>query len=131
MKTKAAPIKLNFPFGLYFQQLFCSDIYVKFVNPFSFWRKYRIAHLETCWELNVVRYLEGCYQLEWQPATPQFPPTDTYQNVILISQPRLELKYRGVTYSISGLSAIKISQVKTHPSQMILDQLAILPSCNL
>jgi hypothetical protein len=131
MKTKAALIKLNFPFGLYFQQLFCPDIYVKFVNPFSFWRKYRIAHLETCWELNVARYLEGCYQLEWQPDIPQLLLTDTYQNTILISQPCLELKYRGVTYSISGISAIKISQTKTHPSQIILEQLAILPSCNL
>ncbi len=60
-------IKVNFPISQYFQQLFDPDLYVKFINPFNFWRRYRINHLENCWAINIVQYLERCRQIEWQP----------------------------------------------------------------
>ena len=46
---------VNFPVLKYFQQLFASDSYVKFINPFRFWRRYRINHLEACWSINLVQ----------------------------------------------------------------------------
>ncbi len=62
-------IKVNFPIAQYFQQLFCPSLYVKFINPFSFWRRYnRINHLEACRAINIVQHLERCRQIEWQPA---------------------------------------------------------------
>jgi hypothetical protein len=59
------PIKISFPIGLYFEQLFSADTYVRFINPFGFWRRYRINHLETCHELDPVQYFERCYQKSW------------------------------------------------------------------
>lgn len=64
---KKRTIKIKFPWSLYFQQLFSADIYVKFINPLSFWRKYRIEHLENCRAINIVQSLECCLQMEWQP----------------------------------------------------------------
>ena len=138
MKTKEEQkIKISFPLGLYLQQLFCPDIYVKFINPFKFWRRYRINHLEACWEINTVRYLERCRKIEWQPARQQqnnkpiknFTEIDTYRcfwentphNLILISQPSMKLKYRGVTYLTNRIVAVNASKVETQPSQVTLD----------
>ena len=106
---------VNFPVLKYFQQLFASDSYVKFINPFRFWRRYRINHLEACWSINLVQYLERCHQLEWSPVqlqeNPDFmnnlsqipiylglPWEKTSQNTLLITQTPFELKYRDVTY---------------------------------
>ena len=105
-------IKISFPFSLYSKQLFSTDPYVKFINPFSFWRRYRINHLETCRELDTVQYLESCRKLDSQVAKLtkiglDRDYTDTSENslfkqaesnTIYISQPRIKLKYRGVTY---------------------------------
>ena len=139
MKTKEEQkIKIRFPLGLYFQQLFDPDTYVKFINPFRFWLRYRINHLETCWKLNTVQYLERCRQIESQLEQPQqnneaiknFIQTGTYrgvpwektlQNTILISQPSFELKYRGVTYRTHGIVAINANKVEPKPSQVTLD----------
>ncbi len=66
--------KVNFPILKYFQQLFASDSYVKFINPVRFWRRYRINHLEACWSINLVQYLESCYQLEYSPIQHQVNP---------------------------------------------------------
>ena len=55
-------IKFSFPWGLYFQQLFAADTYVRFINPFNFWRRYRIEHLEKCSGLDLIEHLERCYQ---------------------------------------------------------------------
>ncbi|MDJ0569853.1 MAG: hypothetical protein QNJ53_12500 [Pleurocapsa sp. MO_192.B19] len=63
--TEKRPTKISFPFGLYLRQLFSADTYVRFINPFSFWRRYRINHLETCGELDTVEYLERCHQIKW------------------------------------------------------------------
>lgn len=139
MKTQEEQqIKLRFPFSLYFQQLFCPDAYVKFINPFGFWRRYRIKHLETCWDINIVRYLEQCHQIEWQLVRSHLdnkpnknpiqtgiyrglPWKKTPQNTILISQPSFELKYRGVTYITSGIVAVNNNKVETKTSQVTLD----------
>ena len=99
-------LKVNFPLKQYLQQLFASDTDLKFLNPFSFWRRYRINHLETCWAINPVQHLERCYQIEWKPLSLKaetvmdfsFPGEKTIQNTLIISQPSFELKYHGVTY---------------------------------
>lgn len=61
-------IKIGFPFGLYLKQLFSADTYVRYINPFNFWRRYRIDHLETCRELSTVKHLESCHKLDCQVA---------------------------------------------------------------
>ena len=121
-------IRVNFPLRQYFQQLFEAKGYVKFINPVSFWRRYRINHLEACWAINIVQQLEQCYQREWQPGRARahrgngagqdfelrknsteivteggLPWKKTAQNAILMPQPRMKLKYRGVIYQTSNL----------------------------
>ncbi len=146
MKTQEQrKIKINFPLGRYFQQLFASDIYVKFINPFSFWRRYRINHLEACWEINIVQYLERCHQIEWQPVrsyqddkpSKNLSKTGKYrgvswqktpQNTVLIFQPIFDLKYRGVTYLTSGIVAVNIGKVATKSRQVILDDSEKIPT---
>lgn len=128
MKSKKEiPIKISFPVGLYFQQLFSADIYVKFINPFNFWRRYRIDHLENCRAIDIVRHLECCRQIEWQPTqVPQepvktlkaigsyrgLPWEKTPQNTILMSQPSFELKYHGVTYRTSSVAPTKAHKLE-------------------
>lgn len=115
-KRQTKGIKISFPFGLYFEQLFSNDTYVKFINPFSFWRKYRIEHLESCHELNTVRYLENCHQLEWQPlklsnsdiSNSSQKSTDT-SNAIFVFEPGIELKYRGVTYRNKKIVSVNVN----------------------
>lgn len=123
-------IKVNFPLSKYLQQLFSSDVYVRFINPFSFWRRYRIERLETCWEIDTVKNLERCRQVKWQPGRSRHHQTSikteigsyrgvpwekTPQNTILISQSSMKLKYRGVTYLSSNIVAINANKVKTKP----------------
>ncbi len=115
-KRQTRAIKISFPFGLYFEQLFSHDTYVKFINPFNFWRKYRIEHLESCRELNTVRYLENCHQLEWQPlklpnssiGNSSQKLTDT-SNAIFVFEPGIELKYRGVTYRTQKIVSVNVN----------------------
>ena len=59
--------RVNFPLRQYLQQLWGSERQVRCINPFSFWRRARINHLEACWAINIVQQLERCYQIEWQP----------------------------------------------------------------
>ena len=121
---EAKKSKIRFPVGLYFQQLVSSDTYAKFVNPFSFWHKYKINHLETSWEFDIVQHLEYCHQTEWQQSIENLLQTGTYRGIpwekkpqdpILITQPSIELKYRGVTYRSFGIVAIDADKVKTKP----------------
>ena len=146
MKTQEKQkIKINFPLSQYFQQLFASDIYVKFINPFSFWHRYRINHLEACWEINIVQDLERCHQIEWQPVgsyqddklSKNLSKTGKYRgvswqktprNTIFISQPSFELKYRGVTYRTSGIAAVNLGKVATKSRQVALDDSEKLPT---
>jgi hypothetical protein len=123
-------IKISFPFSLYFQQLCAPDVYVKYFNPWQFWRRYRIIYLETCWELNLVQYLERCLKLKCQPVFKQqedLPQTLKYRGlpgkknpnkVILISPPRVELKYRGVTYHATRITAVDLNQIKSDSNQV-------------
>ena len=111
------PTKIRFPFSLYLQQLFSTDVYVRFINPVKFWRKYKINHLETCCELDTVRHLELCLQLDWQyPRLLNFNRNTDYINIsthalvkqaesntIIISQPTVQLKHRGVIYHMPDI----------------------------
>ena len=92
---------------LYFKQLFYRNIYVRYINPFSFWRRYRINHLETCCQQDRVQYLERCYQLWRSPKPADYRKKVSCRaksfdqsslNTILIIRPLTKLKYRSVTY---------------------------------
>jgi HSP20 family protein len=132
MNTKEArQIKVNFPFSLYFKQLFAQDTYVRFINPFSFWRRHRIEYLETCCELNTVQYLESCYNLEWRSSksidytnnqsfkeissSSQVPSQQISLHKIIIVMPSVELKYRGVAYRPKETLNININNVEFVP----------------
>ena len=56
-------IKLKFPWLKYLKQIFNSSQYVTIVNPWKFWRRYRIEHLNACYQYNTVEFLERCRQL--------------------------------------------------------------------
>lgn len=131
-------IKVNFPLSKYFQQLFSPDIYVKFINPFSFWRRYRINHLETCWAIDIVQRLERCRQLDSLPTRlpldyasikasgkigtyRSVPWEKTARNTILINQPSFELKYRGITYRTNNIRAINTNKAKIKPGLVASD----------
>ncbi len=128
-------VKISFPFGQYFQQLFAADTYVRFINPFSFWRRYKIEHLETCRELNTVQYFENCHQLDWQSSratniringdyTGTLNDILTKQselNRIYISQPSIKLEYRGVSYYAKDVLSMNISVVQIDPSLVKID----------
>lgn len=122
---KKHPTKISFPFGLYFKQLFSTDTYVRLINPFSFWHKYRNNYLETCCQLDTVEYLERCHQIEWRRAKllPHQETKNTQSNLscfleqiepntIFIVQPSIKLKYRGVTYQTKEILGININHVK-------------------
>jgi hypothetical protein len=127
--------KISFPFGLYLQQLFSADVYVRFINPFGFWRRYRINHLETCQELDTVEYLERCYHLKWRSPSyfdylyhqTSYGDTQTSAHkhsllapttpkIIFIVQPSIQLKYRGVTYNTTKILGVNINNAKIDPS---------------
>ena len=86
-------IKFHFPWSLYFRQLFAADTYVRFVNPFNFWREQKIEHLESCSELDLVEHLESCYQKK----CPQFKTIDKPSKEGLQSEasPNKTYSYRG------------------------------------
>ena len=123
-------IKIGFPFGLYLKQLFSTDTYVRYINPFSFWRRYKIDYLKTCHELDTVQYLENCLQLDYQVRKQTnidlgIDYTDVSMNSLLrqaqlntiyISQPLIKLKYRGVSYCIRDISNVEIHIVEIDPN---------------
>ena len=133
--TEVRSVKISFPFSLYFKQLFFHDTYVRFINPFGFWRRYRIQHLETCHEQDIVQHLECCHQLKWQASkaincgdtkfTEIFLHSHFLQqitpNTILITQPSIKLKYRGVTYQTKKILGININNVQFEPNIVELD----------
>lgn len=110
-KEDKQQIRLHFPLGFYLKQLFSNNTYVRYINPFSFWRRYKINHLETCHELNIVQYLEHCYQLNY---------TNIYANsslklavnIVIYPLPQIELKYRGVIYYTEDTISININLVE-------------------
>jgi hypothetical protein len=127
--TETRPIKISFPFSLYFEQLFSHDTYVRFINPFSFWRKYKIKHLESCRELNTVQYLESCRELEWRSlkvhnkrsgknsikiSTQSHPADRQISSTVFVLQPSIELKYRGVSYRTQRIVSVNINSVKIY-----------------
>lgn len=137
--TETKPIKLSFPWSLYFEQLFSKDTYVRFINPWSFWREYRIKHLESCRELNTVQYLESCYQLQWrsrklphgeisrnliETSIPIGSADRQMLNIIFIPQASIELKYRGVTYQTKKIVTVKINSVSIDPNLLKSNNLA-------
>ena len=122
--------KISFPFSLYLKQLFAADTYVRFINPFNFWQRYRINHLERCRELDIVQYFESCRKLSFQgvkyteiglnrdctDTSANSSSKQTELNTIYIRQPLIELKYRGVSYYIKDTLNTNINAVKIDPS---------------
>ncbi|MEN9517542.1 MAG: hypothetical protein RLZZ381_130 [Cyanobacteriota bacterium] len=128
---EARPIKVKFPFNLYFKQLFAQDTYVRFINPFGFWRRYRINHLETCCELNTVQYLESCYNLKRRSSKSigdrnnqslkdispcgQVPVQQISVHKIIVVIPSVELKYHGVADCTKETPSININNAEFVP----------------
>ena len=123
MNGQRPSIKINFPWNLYFEQLFAADTYVRFINPFNFWHKYRIEHLETCGELDPVKDLERSYRLERQrkilnrqkQRSSKGTGLDlshlreqTTSKTIFVIQPDVKLKYRGVEYHRCKIAGMRI-----------------------
>jgi hypothetical protein len=118
--------KIAFPFSIYLKQLFSVDTYVRYINPFSFWRRYKIKHLETCRDLNIVQHLERCHQLNCHPEKlskilldREHKNTSTNSliqqaesNLIYVFLPRIKLKYRGVSYYTKNILSMNIKLVK-------------------
>ena len=130
-------IKIGFPFNLYFKQLFLADTYARFINPFRFWRKYQINHLETCRELDIVQNLERCRKLDYRFAKPtkieleqdykEILTNSIFQqaelNTIYIFIPSIKLKYRGVSYYSRNILNININIVEVDPNRLKLNSL--------
>lgn len=128
-------VRISFPFELYFKQLFSADTYVRFINPFSFWRRYRINHLEICSELNIVEHLEHSYRLKWQLPRLTNPKqskdyTDSLDNSLLkqtelntiyISQPNIRLKYRGVSYYTRDVLSMNVKAIEMPATSFAID----------
>ncbi len=107
---------IKFPVQKYFRQIFSNSAYVTIINPLKFWREYRVEHLESCYEYNLTLLLERCQKKECLPSKPNqkndsvwgekcrtLPFEQQNRNVILISQPNCELKYRGVSYCANSI----------------------------
>lgn len=130
-------MQIGFPLGLYFQQLFATDIYVRFINPWRFWHRYKIDHLENCREFNTVRYLESCHQIEDRPQKLEDPRSfDNCGEIILenkpnrrndeskitfIIRPGSELKYRGIAYHNHKIIAIEQDRIAIEPNSLTVD----------
>lgn len=133
MKTKEIPKvknhQISFPWRLYFQQLFATDIYVRFINPLRFWRRYKIDLLEGCHQFNTVRYLENCSQDKQQPNQKTDAVNDELQGekrqtaIIFIPLPDLQLKYRGVAYHTNKIIAIDLDRQTIKPDSLAKDTL--------
>ena len=104
---------------LYFKQLFYRNIYVRYINPFSFWRRYRINHLETCCQQDRVQYLERCYQLKRSPepvsqrkevnCESEISFKQSSLNTTLIVRPITKLKYRSIIYQTRKFIVISVN----------------------
>lgn len=133
-------ISIKFPIQKYFNQIFSNSAYVTIINPFKFWRRYRIEHLESCYQYNLVRFLECCRRKECQPDKPNqennsicsvkyrnLPFNQQNQNVILISQPNFELKYRGVSYRSNSIYMSNQTGIEIKHKHQSSTQPEILP----
>ena len=124
-------IKFSFPWSLYFRQLFAADTYVRFINPFNFWRRYRIKHLEKCSELDLIEHLERCYQKKCPQRKTRNCKTQSNQRVypekvnypesiykqIFIVQSSENLKYRGVEYQKPKIVSIYFDRIAINSNQ--------------
>lgn len=120
------PTTISFPWRLYWQQLFSPNTYVKFINPFNFWRRYKIDHLETCRERDIIEHLERCYhkQARLPKSSHTIKDSESAENdslghlscqqpppqILLIVRPKIKLKYRGVAYDLQEVIGIQIAQ---------------------
>ena len=126
-------IKRSFPLSLYFKQLFCSNCYVRLINPWKFWHQYQLEYLEACWNFNIIQHLERCKQKKLPPSKLNYShkyfenQTATYresnftgitasQSIILITQPSIKLKYRGVTYFANHIVAVDVNKINFIPN---------------
>lgn len=126
-------IKFSFPWNLYFRQLFAADVYVRFINPFNFWRRSKIKHLENCSEIDLVEHLKRCYQKK-SPQTKSDRQIDldckNYSNniqkprlfkTLFIVQSSENLKYRGIEYQKPTIVGIYFARIIFNSSAVELD----------
>lgn len=128
-------IKISFPWILYFKQLFAVNTYVRFINPFNFWHRHKIKHLEKCSELDLIEHLERCYQKKCPQAKTRNCKVETKQKIYLakLNSPepipcrqlfvvwsRENLKYRGIEYSKPKIIGIYFDRIAldSHSSQI-------------
>ena len=118
-------VKFSFPWSLYFQQLFAADTYVRLINPFNFWYKYRIKHLERCSELDLIGHLERCSQKKYRQAktrnckvepkyrvyADKLNSLEPIQKQIFVVQSSENLKYRGTEYQKPKIVGIYFDRI--------------------
>lgn len=124
-------IKFSFPWRLYFRQLFAAHTYVRFIDPFNFWRRYRIKHLEQCSELNPIEHLECCYQKKCPPRKTRNcktqsnhrayseklnSPEPIYKQIFIV-QSSENFKYRGVEYQKPKIVGIYFDRIAINFNQ--------------
>ncbi|MEL6580884.1 MAG: hypothetical protein AAFQ14_14135 [Cyanobacteria bacterium J06621_12] len=136
--------KIGFPIGLYLRQLFSAHTYVRYINPFSFWYRYKIDHLKACYEIDTVEYLENCRRLDCQAVKHTSIGSNidyadvsmgsllqqTQLNTIYISQPLIKLRYRGVSYYTKDILNADIHVVAIDPSIVRLNSLRCANNLN-
>lgn len=140
------PTTISFPWNLYLRQLFSPDTYVKFINPFNFWRRYRIDHLETCRERDIIQHLERCYHKQARtPKSSRIPkdqqaketddldrlsPAQPSPQILLVVRPKIKLKYRGVAYDFREVVGIQIANTAIDPKLVMEDSSASMTNLN-
>ena len=135
------PTTISFPWRLYWQQLFSPNVYVKFISPFNFWRRYKIDHLETCRERDIIGHLQRCYhqqarmpksshtakdsQIAENDSLGHLSPVQPSPQILLIVRPKIKLKYRGVAYDLKEVMGIQIAKASVAPPLVTEDDTAL------
>ena len=86
-KSVKAGIDAKFPLFKYCKQLFSSWKPPVF-NPIKFWYKHKSQYLENCWQLDLVKQLNLCWEIT----------SKIEQEKVSERERPIQLKYRGVTY---------------------------------
>ena len=86
--SSKARINPKFPWLGYIKQLFRKSESRPVLDPITFWYDHKRKFLEDCWHLDDIEKLNRAWNLTLQ----------LEQTKALKSKPKIQLKYRGVTY---------------------------------